>query len=106
MYACMHSLSFSFNKLIKTTIRWGFDKFPKETPLVFFRDGKAVVPALGLLDGFELVLSSMVQYIEREVPRKTMKFWRTQSPRHFHGGDWNQNGSCLFKKPLKEDQVS
>ncbi|XP_077234019.1 trichome birefringence-like protein (DUF828) isoform X2 [Tasmannia lanceolata] len=84
---------------------WGLDKFPKERPLVFYRKGKPIHPPLGILDGLQVVLNSMISYIEREVPRGTIKFWRTQSPRHFYGGDWNQNGSCLFTKPLEENQL-
>ncbi|XP_043723144.1 protein trichome birefringence-like 12 [Telopea speciosissima] len=84
---------------------WGFDKFPKETPLVFYRTGQPISPPLGMLDGLQAVLQSMVSYIQREVPDGTLKFWRLQSPRHFYGGDWNQNGSCLFNEPLEADQV-
>ncbi|MQL96889.1 hypothetical protein Taro_029558 [Colocasia esculenta] len=84
---------------------WGPDKFPKETPLVFYRDGRPIWPPLGILDGLKVVLENMVSYIERELPRNTPKFWRTQSPRHFYGGEWNQNGSCLFKEPIEESQL-
>lgn len=84
--------------------RWGYDKFPKEKPLVFFKGGKPIHP-LEMLDGFKVVVESMVAHIEKAFPKKTLKFWRLQSPRHFHGGDWNQNGSCLFDNPLEELQV-
>lgn len=59
-----------------------------------------------MMDGLELVLKLMVSHIQKEIPGKTLKFWRLQSPRHFYGGDWNQNGSCLFNEPLEESQVS
>ncbi|CAA6672251.1 unnamed protein product [Spirodela intermedia] len=81
---------------------WGPDKFPKETPLVFYKDGEPMVPPLSILEGLEVVLNHTVGYIGREVPRRTLKFWRSQSPRHFYGGEWNQNGSCLFKEPSKK----
>lgn len=84
---------------------WGYDKFPKETPLVFYRKGKPIHPPLDIMQGFEVVLQHMVSYIQRQVPAKTLKFWRLQSPRHFYGGDWNQNGSCLLDKPLAQDQL-
>lgn len=84
---------------------WGYDKFPKETPLVFYRAGQPILPPLGLFEGLKVVLESMVSYIEREFPRKTLKFWRLQSPRHFYGGEWNQNGSCLLDEPLKEHEL-
>lgn len=85
--------------------RWGYDKFPKETPLVFYKAGRPIVPPLQMRDGLKAVLENMVPYIQKAFPRKTVKFWRLQSPRHFHGGEWNQNGSCLFNEPLEELQV-
>ncbi|KAL6211458.1 hypothetical protein ACLB2K_016684 [Fragaria x ananassa] len=84
---------------------WGFDKFPKETPLTFYRAGEPIYPPLDILSGFKVVVENMASYIQNKVPLKTLKFWRLQSPRHFHGGDWNQNGSCLFNKPLVEQQL-
>lgn len=85
--------------------RWSSDKFPKETPLSFYRAGKPILPPLDILDGFKVVLENMVSYIQNKLPQKTLKLWRLQSPRHFYGGEWNQNGSCLFNKPLEEQQV-
>lgn len=84
---------------------WGFDKFPKDRPLVFYRAGKPINPPLEMMDGLKVVLENMVSLIEKEVPSKTLKFWRLQSPRHFYGGEWNQNGSCLFDKPLQGEQL-
>ncbi|KAM7251775.1 hypothetical protein ACFE04_023658 [Oxalis oulophora] len=84
---------------------WGYDKFPEETPLVFYQSGKPILPRLDMMAGLKVVLQSMASYIEREIPKKTLKFWRLQSPRHFYGGDWNQNGSCLFDEPLNADQL-
>ncbi|KAI3752955.1 hypothetical protein L2E82_24998 [Cichorium intybus] len=83
---------------------WGYDKFPKDSPLAFYKKGKPIFPAPNMLEGLEIVLKNMVGYIEKEFP-KTLKFWRLQSPRHFHGGDWNQNGSCLFDEPLKKFEL-
>ncbi|KAK4563656.1 hypothetical protein RGQ29_005987 [Quercus rubra] len=84
--------------------KWGYDKFPKERPLVFYHAGQPISPPLEMLDGLKLVLENMVSYIQKKFPSKTLKFWRLQSPRHFYGGEWNQNGSCLFNEPLKESQ--
>ncbi|GER43272.1 trichome birefringence-like [Striga asiatica] len=84
---------------------WGYDKFPKESPLVFFKNGQPINPSLEISDGLKVVLEHMVAHIERVFPTKVLKFWRLQSPRHFHGGDWNQNGSCLFDNPLDESQL-
>ncbi|CAL0313980.1 unnamed protein product [Lupinus luteus] len=83
---------------------WNHDKFPKEKPLVFYKAGEPIVPPLGMLDGLKAVLGNMVASIQKDFPRNTLKFWRLQSPRHFYGGDWNQNGSCLFNQPLKKNE--
>ncbi|KAL9231930.1 hypothetical protein vseg_007088 [Gypsophila vaccaria] len=84
---------------------WGPHKFPKETPLVFYQNGRLISPPLDFMDGLKVVLKSMMSYIDKEVPSSTLKFWRLQSPRHFFGGEWNQNGSCLFDEPLQESQL-
>lgn len=84
---------------------WGPDKFPKETPLVFYRGGKPIQPPLGIFDGLKVVLKSMASYIEREVPSKTLKLWRTQSPRHFDGGEWDHNGTCVSDRILEEHEL-
>lgn len=85
--------------------RWNDDKFPKEKPLVFYQGGKPIVPPLAMLDGLKVVLDNMISYIKHKVPANTVKFWRLQSPRHFSGGDWNQNGSCLMNQPLEKNEV-
>ncbi|XP_073023767.1 protein trichome birefringence-like 12 isoform X2 [Primulina eburnea] len=85
---------------------WGEDKFPKETPLVFFQGGQPIHPPLKMLDGLNIVLEHMVDHIEKTFPKKALKFWRLQSPRHFYGGEWNHNGSCLFDKPLEQSQTA
>ncbi|PIA51854.1 hypothetical protein AQUCO_01000029v1 [Aquilegia coerulea] len=95
-----------YNVLVFNTGHWwGIDKFPKEKPLVFYLKGQPIVPPLGIFEGLKVVLDNIVSHIQREVPRETLKFWRMQSPRHFYGGEWNENGSCLFNKPLEESQV-
>lgn len=99
------TICYDNNQLSPAFIRWNFDKFPKETPLVFFKGGEPIHPSLEMFDGMKVVLENMVSHIEKAFPKKVLKFWRLQSPRHFHGGDWNQNGSCLFNDPLEESQV-
>ncbi|OEL14980.1 Protein trichome birefringence-like 12 [Dichanthelium oligosanthes] len=84
---------------------WDTYKFPKETPLVFYKGGKPIEPPLGMHDGLKVVLKSMASYVEREVPRKTLKLWRTQSPRHFYGGEWDHNGSCVSDRLLEEHEL-
>lgn len=89
--------------IINTGHWWGTYKFPKETPLVFYRGGEPIEPPLSIPDGLKVVIKSMASYIDREMPSKTLKLWRTQSPRHFHGGEWDRNGSCVTDRLLEED---
>ncbi|KAF2320667.1 hypothetical protein GH714_029900 [Hevea brasiliensis] len=93
------------NDLVTMMQRWGHDKFPNDTPFVFYHAGQQILPSLGLFDGFKVVLENMVSYIQKEVPGKTFKFWRLQSQRHFYGIEWNQNGSCLFSEALNENEL-
>lgn len=72
---------------------------------MFYKEGKPIHPPLEVLDGLKVVLKHTVAQIQKMFPRKTLKFWRLQSPRHFHGGEWNQNGSCMFTEPLEELQL-
>ncbi|MCO5587109.1 hypothetical protein L7F22_041056 [Adiantum nelumboides] len=84
---------------------WGFDKFPLDSPLLFFKDGKPIIPPLNLRNGLRVVLQHMVEFTERRYPSEVLKIWRTQSPRHFEGGDWNQNGSCVTSRLLQDSQI-
>ncbi|WVZ78140.1 hypothetical protein U9M48_025901 [Paspalum notatum var. saurae] len=84
---------------------WGTYKFPKETPLVFYRGGKPMDPPMSIPEGLKLVVRSMAAYVDREAPSNTLKLWRTQSPRHFHGGEWDRNGSCVTDRLLGEDEL-
>ncbi|RLM80226.1 protein trichome birefringence-like 12 [Panicum miliaceum] len=84
---------------------WGTYKFPKETPLVFYRGGEPIEPPLSIPDGLKVVIRSMASYIDREMPSKTLKLWRTQSPRHFYGDEWDHNGSCVTDRLLEEDEL-
>ena len=44
--------------------------------------------------------------MEERARSGAIKFFRTQSPRHFEGGDWDQGGSCPRHQPLTTEQVS
>lgn len=52
-----------------------------------------------------MVLKHMIPYMEEKARLGALKFFRTQSPRHFEGGDWDQGGSCQRDRPLSIEQV-
>ncbi|KAL0422466.1 UNVERIFIED_CONTAM: protein trichome birefringence-like 12 [Sesamum latifolium] len=49
---------------------WGYDKFPKETPLVFFKGGRPIHPPLEMSDGLKVVVQNMVAHIEKVFPKR------------------------------------
>jgi hypothetical protein len=51
------------------------------------------------------VVSLQISYVKEKARPDAVKFFRTQSPRHFEGGDWDQGGSCQRDQPLSAEQV-
>ncbi|KAK4788427.1 hypothetical protein SAY86_019746 [Trapa natans] len=85
---------------------WAPSKFdPVRSPMLFFERGQPMVPPLPPHVGLDLVLKYMIQYVEKETKQSSIKFFRTQSPRHFEGGDWDHGGSCPRLSPLSTEQV-
>uniref|UniRef100_A0A0E0DSP7 Trichome birefringence-like C-terminal domain-containing protein n=2 Tax=Oryza meridionalis TaxID=40149 RepID=A0A0E0DSP7_9ORYZ len=44
-------------------------------------------------------------FVNKAMRPNGVKLFRTQSPRHFEGGDWNEGGSCQRDKPLSAEEV-
>ncbi|CAN1167560.1 Protein trichome birefringence-like 13 [Linum perenne] len=85
---------------------WAPSKFdPVKTPMLFYRKGVPIIPPVSPDVGLDMVLENMIHFVEDKMRPGGIKFFRTQSPRHFEGGDWNEGGSCLRKKPLLSDQA-
>ncbi|EFJ35326.1 hypothetical protein SELMODRAFT_80669 [Selaginella moellendorffii] len=97
-------LSFYDVFIFNTGHWWSRDKFPDDEPLVFYRRGKPVLPPLGMREGLSAVLRHMVPRIEAALPSTALALWRLQSPRHFEGGEWNQNGSCMSETLLSDQE--
>ncbi|XP_073005985.1 protein trichome birefringence-like 13 isoform X1 [Typha latifolia] len=86
---------------------WAPSKFdPVQSPMLFFEKGMPVIPPLPPERGMDLSLKHMILYMDKMINTNTIKFFRTQSPRHFEGGDWNEGGSCRRIQPLLPDQVN
>ncbi|KAH9655422.1 protein trichome birefringence-like 13 [Citrus sinensis] len=75
---------------------WAPAKFdPVKSPMLFFEKDKPVIPPV----------QPNIQYVEKTARPGSIKLFRTQSPRHFEGGDWDQGGSCQRLQPLLPEQV-
>ncbi|KAI5069549.1 hypothetical protein GOP47_0015850 [Adiantum capillus-veneris] len=85
---------------------WAPEKFdPVKTPMIFFEKGEPIIPTKPPEEGLDMVLKSMIAYVEQRMPAEGLMFLRMQSPRHFEGGDWNEGGSCHRSKPLTEEEA-
>ncbi|WVZ65983.1 hypothetical protein U9M48_015262 [Paspalum notatum var. saurae] len=85
---------------------WAPSKFdPIKSPLLFFEKGEPVVPPLLPPAGLDLALEHMITFVNKAMRPNTIKLFRTQSPRHFEGGDWNEGGSCQRNQPLLLEEV-
>ncbi|KAJ8572448.1 hypothetical protein K7X08_008959 [Anisodus acutangulus] len=85
---------------------WAPSKFdPVKSPMLFFEKGNPVVPPVSSDSGLDLVLKHMISYVNKRMRPSTTVFMRTQSPRHFEGGDWDQGGSCQRSQPLSPQEV-
>ncbi|KAJ4716062.1 Protein trichome birefringence-like [Melia azedarach] len=85
---------------------WAPSKFdPVKSPMLFFETDQPIIPPLPPDVGLDMVLKHMIQYVEKTARPGLIKLFRTQSPRHFEGGDWDQGGSCKRLQPLSSEQV-
>ncbi|XP_076938170.1 protein trichome birefringence-like 13 [Bidens hawaiensis] len=85
---------------------WAPSKFdPVKSPMLFFKNGQPLIPPISPEIGLDLVLRHMISYVEEKARPGTVLFFRTQSPRHFEGGDWNEGGSCKRLQPLSPHEV-
>ncbi|KAF8404825.1 hypothetical protein HHK36_009714 [Tetracentron sinense] len=84
---------------------WAPSKFdPIKSPMLFFIKGLPVIPPIDPEVGLDMVLKHMTLFVENRMRPGTIKFFRTQSPRHFEGGDWDQGGSCQRVQSLLPEQ--
>ncbi|KDP36352.1 hypothetical protein JCGZ_09849 [Jatropha curcas] len=73
--------------------------------MLFFEKGQPVIPPIPPDVGLDKVLKSMILFVEKRMRPGGIEFFRTQSPRHFEGGDWDQGGSCPRVRPFSSEQV-
>lgn len=85
---------------------WSSSKFdPVQAPMLFFEKGKPIIPPLLPPEGLDLTLKHMITFVNKAMRPNGLKFFSTQSPRHFESGDWNEGGSCQRDQPLSSEEV-
>eukprot|EP00257_Ricinus_communis_P026250 XP_025013664.1 protein trichome birefringence-like 13 isoform X3 [Ricinus communis] len=85
---------------------WAPSKFdPVKSPMLFFERGEPVIPPIPPDVGLDKVLKNMMLFVEKTMHPGGIKFFRTQSPRHFEGGDWDQGGSCPRVQPMLPEEA-
>ncbi|KAL6517539.1 hypothetical protein OROMI_033240 [Orobanche minor] len=85
---------------------WAPSKFdPVKSPMLFFEKGIPVTPPVAPDAGLDMVLRHMVSFVEKNARPSAILYFRTQSPRHFEGGDWDQGGTCPRLQPLVPQEV-
>ncbi|KAL8139635.1 hypothetical protein V2J09_005656 [Rumex salicifolius] len=85
---------------------WAPAKFdPVKSPMLFFNNGVPIMPPIPPDAGLDLVLKHMSSYVENRMRPGGIKIFRTQSPRHFEGGEWHEGGSCNRLQPIGIEQV-
>ncbi|KAA3463328.1 protein trichome birefringence-like 13 [Gossypium australe] len=85
---------------------WAPSKFdPVKSPMLFFEKDLPVIPPIPPDLGLDKVLNHVIRFVEKTMRPDAIKLFRTQSPRHFEGGDWDQGGSCQRLQPLLPEQV-
>ncbi|KAJ8749224.1 hypothetical protein K2173_018700 [Erythroxylum novogranatense] len=73
---------------------------PVKSPMIFFENGQLVIPSVTTEVSFDKASKHMVQYDDKGMQPGGIKFFRTQSPRLFEGGDWDEGGSWPQLQPL------
>ncbi|XP_057526708.1 protein trichome birefringence-like 13 isoform X3 [Amaranthus tricolor] len=80
---------------------WAPSKFnPVMSSMLLFKKGTPIMPPIAPDVGLDKVLRQMILYVESKMRPGSIRIFRTQSPRHFEGGDWDQGGFCPRLKPL------
>ncbi|KAG2277986.1 hypothetical protein Bca52824_060541 [Brassica carinata] len=67
--------------------------------------GRPILPPVPPADGLDRVPSNMVHCFSIKKRSGGIIFFRTQSSRHFEGGDWDQGGTCQRLQPLLPGEV-
>ncbi|XP_048571265.1 protein trichome birefringence-like 6 [Triticum urartu] len=82
------------NVLVFNTAHW-WSHHKTKAGLNYYQEGDTVHPHLDASTAFHRALTTWASWVDRYIdPRKTQVFFRSSSPSHFSGGEWNSGGHC------------
>ncbi|CAN6325438.1 unnamed protein product [Urochloa humidicola] len=82
------------NVLVFNTAHW-WSHHKTKAGVNYYQEGDHVHPHLDASTAFQKALTTWASWVDRYTnPRKTRVFFRSSSPSHFSGGEWNSGGHC------------
>ncbi|CAL4930648.1 unnamed protein product [Urochloa decumbens] len=82
------------NVLVFNTAHW-WSHHKTKAGVNYYQEGDHVHPHLDASTAFQRALTTWASWVDRYInPRQTRVFFRSSSPSHFSGGEWNSGGHC------------
>ncbi|XP_039128581.1 protein trichome birefringence-like 6 [Dioscorea cayenensis subsp. rotundata] len=80
--------------LVFNTAHW-WSHYKTKAGVNYYQEGDMVHPRLDASTAFRKAMMTWASWVDRHVNRaKTRVFFRSSSPSHFKGGEWNSGGHC------------
>ncbi|XP_040378373.1 protein trichome birefringence-like 6 [Oryza brachyantha] len=92
--------------LVFNTAHW-WSHHKTKAGVNYYQEGDHVYPHLDASTAFLKALATWGSWVDHYInPRKTRVFFRSSSPSHFSGGEWNSGGHCRESTlPLNDTRV-
>ncbi|XP_066347824.1 protein trichome birefringence-like 6 isoform X2 [Miscanthus floridulus] len=80
--------------LVFNTAHW-WSHHKTQSGVNYYQEGDHVHPHLNVSTAFQRALTTWASWVDRYInPQLTQVFFRSSSPSHFSGGEWNSGGHC------------
>ncbi|XP_010544965.1 PREDICTED: protein trichome birefringence-like 6 [Tarenaya hassleriana] len=80
--------------LVFNTAHW-WSHYKTKAGINYYQEGNQVHPKLDVSTAFRRALETWSSWVDKHIdPKKTRVFFRSASPSHFRGGEWNSGGHC------------
>uniref|UniRef100_A0A0E0KCS7 Uncharacterized protein n=1 Tax=Oryza punctata TaxID=4537 RepID=A0A0E0KCS7_ORYPU len=92
--------------LVFNTAHW-WSHHKTKAGVNYYQEGDHIYPHLDASTAYLKALTTWASWIDHYInPRKTRVFFRSSSPSHFSGGEWNSGGHCREStRPLNDTRV-